>query len=161
MPARLAPDVRPPGLAGRAAAAADLADRISAHADPGEADPGRSAYRRRLARTLSVLVGVDPAHVVVVDDPDRYYGHWPGFLAVIAEPDHTWRLITAPGNDDTYLLLAPCPSCAGETPAVAIAELADLGRWLRTSPCSRPARPREFTTDPGHDANCPHRDHAS
>lgn len=70
----------------------NLADRAAravrrARASSDELDRGtptrRHRHRGRLARLTACLLGVDPADVVVLDDPNRRYGGYPGFVITV------------------------------------------------------------------------------
>ena len=122
------------------------------HTHPG--DPRRAAHRRRLARSLAAILGVDPVWVTAGDDRHRGYGGWPGYLLAVTEPEGTtWRFIATPAAADVFLLLGDCPGCgATEVPIVAVAELADLGRHL--DPRADSSVPAEFGWDPRHRPGC-------
>jgi hypothetical protein len=112
-------------------------------------------------RILAATLGVDPAHVQAVPDPDRMYG----LLAVpevrlrVSEPDppagggRVFEFVPEYATSDAFVLLATCPGCARPVPAYRVATLADLGRHL-THPGRAPDAD-QFTSDPAHTPGCP------
>ena len=162
---------RPPSrsnLAARAAAAhthrpgtaAPALDRPVDPALDGAALDGseqvlRRRFQQRVARTLTVLLGVDPAQVTIGDDPDRYYSGRPGHLATHTEPDGTrWQFAVIPGTDDEFFLLRACPGCGAPVPHAEITELADLGAYLHAAQQPDLSVPFDFATDSRHHPDC-------
>lgn len=125
-----------------------------------EADPdyGREellghvgALRARYVRELAGLLGIDPGHVVAVDDPARAYGAC-GHLLIVTDPEphppavraadqpdehetsgagpRRYRFIPDLAQPDTFRLLGTCPGCGAEVATARIGQLADLGLAL-------------------------------
>lgn len=119
------------------------------------------------ARTVSAALGVDPASVVVSDDPARRTGRYPAYLITVyddltipARDGGSWtiqpgraayRFIPEPGTQGSYLLLQPCPACNAPVPGPAVASLVDLGRAIDGDPGLTTSYAR---WDPGHEPGC-------
>jgi len=118
-------------------------------------------------RTLAAALGLDPASVVVSNDPLRRTGRYPAYLITIYDdttvpsPDGTgwllrpgrpvYRFIPEPGIEGSYLLLQHCPDCQQPVPGAAVASLADLGRLLAGDPALATGYAH---WDPGHQPGC-------
>lgn len=143
-------------LAERAA----LALRRTRAADPAinelTPDPISWGHRARLARTLSAALGVDPADIVVTEDPVRRYGVHPGYLVTVHAHDTLYRFIPELGVHGTFLLLRPCWGCGNEVPVAAIASLVDLGRYLDGMPGEGALFSQYFDWDPARAPDCRH-----
>jgi hypothetical protein len=140
-----------------------------ADADLTRLTPATTEWRMRAlhARTLAAALGLDPASVVVSDDPIRRTGRYPAYLITVHDdttipaPDGTGRLIRTgrpiyrfipePGVEGTYLLLQHCPECQQPVPGAAVASLVDLGRLLAGDPGLATDYAR---WDPGHRPGC-------
>lgn len=116
------------------------------------------------ARTVAAVLDVPLGAVMVGDGPVRGYGiagHLPGDLITVTDPadGSVWRFIPAAASaGQTWLVLAPCPDCAGEVPLARIAILADLGDWLKPAHDERvEGLSEEYTADPGHAPSCAQR----
>jgi len=165
---------------------------IAAHnraAYSGPAATSRSWRERaaHLTRLTSSILGVDPASVSAMPDPDRTYllFEYCDIRLIVADTllatDHPgapdglppdgpneheagqYQFIAGPRSDRTsvLLLLRPCPECTQLVPTYRIAALADLGQIIlaeRADPAPL-LRPdaREFTTDPAHQRGCTQR----
>lgn len=122
--------------------------------------------RARIARHVVAMLGVDPGHVRVLDDPARPHGAMPGHLITVDDPTDPaggLRLIPETGDEVLFCLLGPCPDCGGEVPLAPIGDLVDLGlhheRWTRAlggdpDDAWPDPLPAEFDLDPGHHADC-------
>jgi len=125
------------------------------------------AVRMRLATNLACLLGIDPVHVTIHDDPARRWGPYVWPLLQVTDPDdgHTYTFTCEPGHN-TFLALGLCPACSGTVPVARIIHLADLGdllaRGVGTAEDGDHALhpPAEFDGDPGHDSSCPYRHQA-
>jgi hypothetical protein len=154
-----------PDLGSAAVPGSGLAARATAcyQATPPHPAAGEQAWRVRAARAVRILaatLGVDPAHVLAVPDPDRAYG----LLAVpevrlqVSEPRpaagrRVFEFVPEYASGESFVLLAACPGCARPVPAYRVATLADLGRHL-THPAQAPDAD-QFTSDPAHAPGCP------
>lgn len=144
-----------------------------------EADPdyGRDellghvrALRARYVRELAGLLGIDPGHVVAVDDPARAYGGR-GHLLIVTDPEprplaraaseqpdetegvgpRRYRFIPDLARTGTFRLLGACSGCGAEVATALIGQLADLGLALA------PGRaPVPDPWDANHTPHCPH-----
>lgn len=119
------------------------------------------------ARTVAAALGVDPAAVVVSDDPLRRTGPYPAYLITVHDdstaptPDGAgwitrpgrvlYRFIPEPGVEGSYLLLQHCPGCDGVVPGSAVASLVDLGRIITGD---RALATSYIRWDPGHERSC-------
>lgn len=119
------------------------------------------------ARTMAAALGVDPAAVVVSDDPLRRTGPYPAYLITVhddgASPARDgagwmirpgralYRFIPEPGVEGSYLLLQHCPDCDGLVPGSAVASLVDLGRVITGDGTLATSYAR---WDPGHEPGC-------
>jgi hypothetical protein len=163
---------------------------IAAHnrtAVSGPAATSRSWRERaaHLTRLTSSILGVDPACVSAMPDPDRTYLLFaysdirlivadtlldtdpPGGFPAPADPSvhggGQYQFIAGPRSDRTsaLLLLRPCPECGELVPTYRIATLADLGQIILADRADPPPLlspdAREFTTDPAHQRGCPQR----
>jgi len=116
------------------------AARRARDADPDlfQLTPDSVEWRMRghHARTVAALLGIDPAAVVVTDDPIRRTGRYPAYLITVHDDTEAGggrvacRFIPEPGVDGTYLLLQQCPACSEGVPRAAVASLVDLGRTM-------------------------------
>lgn len=122
----------PPSIADRAARAVANAERT-----PNLRQSRRPHRRReyaRLTRVVSATFGVDPADIVVGDDPERVYGEEPGYLISVRNGrDTVYRFVPDIGDTETLHLLTPCPHCDRTIPSSPITSLADLGHVLAGS----------------------------
>lgn len=85
----------------------------------------------RLTRIVSATFGVDPADIVVGDDPERVYGEEPGYLISVRNgQDTVYRFVPDIGDTETLHLLIPCPDCDRTIASSPITSLADLGHVL-------------------------------
>ncbi|HVQ90271.1 MAG TPA: hypothetical protein VMU51_04475 [Mycobacteriales bacterium] len=152
-------------------ARARLAAARARAADPdlSRLTPDTTEWRLRAlhTRTVAAALGIDPATVVVSDDPPRRTGRYPAYLITVYEdttvpgPDPTgpvvqtgrvlYRLIPEPGVEGSYLLLQPCPGCHAPVPGSAVASLVDLGRVLTGDQALLTPYAR---WDPGHEPGC-------
>ena len=163
---------------------------IAAHNRAALSGPAATSrpWRERAAhvtRLTSSILGVDPARVSAMPDPDRTYQLFEycdiRLIVVdtlvatdpparfLAPPDSSvhgeeqYQFITGPRNDRTsvLLLLRPCPECDRPVPTYRIATLADLGQIILAERADPPRLPspdaREFTTDPAHQPGCTQR----
>lgn len=153
----------------------------------GPAANSRS-WRERVAhltRLTSSILGVDPACVSAMPDPDRTYLLFayyeirlivadtlldtdpPGGFPAPANPSvpggAQYQFIAGTRSDQpsVLLLLRPCPECAQLVPTYRIATLADLGQIILAERADPPPLltpdAREFTTDPAHQRGCAQR----
>ncbi|MCI0688235.1 MAG: hypothetical protein L0Y54_13510 [Sporichthyaceae bacterium] len=131
--------------------------------DPtGLEDPRWRDQAATHAHVIAGILGLDPLCVRYRRDPHRNYasgGYWPGVLLHVNDPaDPTQTLQVIPDLAGAYLLLSPCPQCGQPTPAVRLAELADLAAITPTptGTVAAPAigRPRDFHGDPAHLPGC-------
>jgi hypothetical protein len=154
------------------AAAALVRAREAGISTPATDPPHRQRLRAALTRDLATLLAVPADHILVDDDPLRFYGSVPGLLITIDDPDDPegrLRFIPETGNigvgGGAYLLLDACPGCdgdlhaRGEVPMVAISGLADLGHYqhARRLHLDPPPVPVESFDDPAHAPDCPFR----
>ncbi len=163
---------------------------IAAHnrtAVSGPAATSRSWRERaaHLTRLTSSILGVDPACVSVMPDPDRTNllfaytdirlivadtlldtdpsGGFPTPSDPSVHDGGQYQFIAGARSDRTsaLLLLRPCPECAELVPTYRIAALADLGQIILAERADPPPLlspdAREFTTDPAHQRGCPQR----
>jgi hypothetical protein len=143
------------GLAGRA-----LASYRAAPLD-GSVPQAWRARAARAVRMLAGVLGVDPAQVVAVPDPDRVYGllalqevrlsvteSHPAEAGPVCEG---YEFLPEFGMTEAFVMLWPCPGCSNPVPMYRVATLADLGRHL-----SGPGDPdvEQFASDPGHAPGC-------
>jgi hypothetical protein len=139
------------------AAAARRAAGTSAATDPAARDRGWRDFAARCARTLALVLGIDPIDISAQPDPTRRIGtgEWPGVLLRVTDPEDQTEYLFIPeaGNLDVFLALLPCPTCGVPVPWVRVAELADLGEFLTARGwIFDPA----FWTDPAHAPGCGH-----
>jgi hypothetical protein len=120
-----------------------------------------SSWRSRAARAawiLAAILGVDPACVSAVPDPDRDIGpqnvgevrlivRYPGM------PGNGFEFVPEYCSIDTFVLLAGCPGCSRQVPMYRVASLADLGRYLARDGMTEPDV-EQFVSDPGHERDC-------
>ena len=139
----------------------------------------------QLTRLLCSILGVDPACVSAVPDPNRTYllfehcdirlivadtlldtdppGGFPAPSDPTVQAGGEYQFIAGPRSDRTsvLLLLRPCPECAELVPTYRIATLADLGQIILAERADPPPLlspdAREFTTDPAHQRGCAQR----
>ena len=158
---------RPSDLAARAETAARRARAADPHLSRLTPDTVEWRMRARHTRLIAAALGVDPAAVVVTDDPARRTGRYPAYLITVydtptshqatAEEDipagaAAFRFIPEPGVDGCYLLLVACQACRRPVPGPAVASLTDLGRVL----ASDPALSTSYAQwDLGHRPGCP------
>lgn len=114
----------------------------------------RHRHRGRLTRLTACLLGVDPADVVVIDDPNRRYGGYPGFVITVHDGNTIYRFTPDIGDDSTLHLLHPCRRCGHEVTTAAITSLVDLGRVLDGDD-EQPLSSDQFAYDPAHAEDCP------
>jgi hypothetical protein len=150
---------------------ARLAARRARDADPNlsRLTPDAVEWRMRAVhtRTVAAALGLDPAAVVVSDDPTRRTGRYPAYLITVHDDTATpsrdgggwtvrpgrvaYRFIPEPGVEGSYLLLQHCPACQALVPGAAVASLVDLGRVITGDPGLTTAYSR---WDPGHEPGC-------
>lgn len=110
--------------------------------------------RARLARTLALILGIDPVTVVATQDPNLpRLGH----LFTVTDGDTTYQFVPAIEHEGIFYLLGPCPECGAEVPIAEITQLADLGQHL----AGHAPPPTEFNDhrwDPNHHPTCTHMD---
>lgn len=140
-------------LADRAARAVERA-RASSDDLARSAPTRRHRHRGRLTRLTACLLGVDPADVVVIDDPNRSYGGYPGFVITVHDGDNVYRFTPDLGEDSTLHLLRPCRRCGHEVTTAVITSLIDLGRVLDGTG-EQSLSSDQFTDDPAHADDCP------
>lgn len=153
---------RPPsttGIVERARAAARTARRTDPNTAKRPPDHQRAAHRRRIAEAFARAYGLDPADVIITDDPDRAYGTWRGHLVTITEAGYAFRFLPVPGFDQVFLAIGPCPACGGDVPIADASDLAAFGHYLDAvaNEVESP-RPPEFRHDPGHALTCRYSD---
>lgn len=125
------------------------------------------------ARLTATILGVDPATVSAVPDPDRYpMFAWTDVRLIVMDallepsapierPQTIYEFICDPTGEhvDALLLLRPCPECQQQVPTYRVQDLADLGDVINAEhaePFHR-LRPdaRSYPTDPAHRPDCP------
>jgi hypothetical protein len=136
----------PDNLPDRARFAAERARAADPQLSQLTPDTVEWRIRAHHTRTLAAALGLDPAAVVVTDDPVRRTGPYPAYLITVHDdtthpsPDGVgwviragrplYRFIPEPGVEGCYLLLQPCPACQAPVPVSAVASLVDLGRVM-------------------------------
>jgi hypothetical protein len=145
-------------LAQRASTAATRrAAAIAATPDPAARERNWREFAARCARHLAAVLGIDPIDITAMPDPARRDGSglWPGVLLRVNDPEDSseYLFIPAPGHEDVFLALLPCPTCGVPVPWVRVAEIADLGEFLAARGwVFDPA----FWVDPAHAPGCTH-----
>ncbi|MEU5437164.1 hypothetical protein AB0G73_27820 [Streptomyces sp. NPDC020719] len=147
----------------RAAAAHAYLRQHSVHpliSDRIAADIARAAVR------LAALLGIDPVHVRPYHDWNHLTLPLAPLTLIASDPDDPQRSYSFSYRDplyedESFLLLGPCPVCGADVPLAEIVSLADLGVFLADGPASLPdagtpprSYPREFDRHPGHSSAC-------
>lgn len=137
--------------AARAVRRADIAHDLPL---PEEEPLWRHRHRGRLARITVGLLGIDPADIVVADDPDRDYGGNQGFVVTVHAGRSIYRFVPDVGDEDTLYLLWLCAGCGRMVAHAAISSLADFGRCLASDGAVAVAG-QACDWDPAHARDCP------
>lgn len=140
---------------------ADSATRafhIARAADPDydTHDSYTRGLRAQMARTLALILGLDPVTVIGAPDPTRTYlrGH-PGHVFTVTDNDTTYRFAPSIGAREVFCLLGPCLACGAEVPVAEITQLADLGQYI-TREGLHQIDLNDHRWDPNHPPDCWH-----
>jgi hypothetical protein len=144
------------------------------HDDPVTRAPLWRDRAARLTRLVCSILGVDPACVSAMPDPDRTYelfGHSDIRLIVADTLLDTegasgqglaYEFICGPDVSQPHVvdLLRPCPGCTQLVPTYRIGELGDLGRVILTELAGQAPLPPDahrFAHDGAHRPGCTYR----